>query len=161
METRNQKLESRNREDKRSEYGAGVKSIETKRLAKGSPPTRSERARSSATLSAETAERVGHPTHAYQQDAHFDRGRTTSYTDPMEVKLSPELQAKLDSIAAQQGRDSASLVREAVERLIGYDEWFMRQVEEGLAQIERGEVLKPDQVAAPMEKIIAEKQRRS
>ena len=27
----------------------------------------------------------------------------------MEVKLSPELQAKLDSIAAQQGRDSASL----------------------------------------------------
>jgi len=33
----------------------------------------------------------------------------------MEVKLSPELQPKLDSIAAQQGRDSASLVHEAVE----------------------------------------------
>jgi len=79
----------------------------------------------------------------------------------MEVKLSPELQAKLDSIAAQQGRDSASLVHEAVERLIGYDEWFMRQVEEGLAQIERGEVLEHDEVAARMEKIIAEKQRRS
>jgi predicted transcriptional regulator len=54
----------------------------------------------------------------------------------MEVKLSPELQAKLESIAAQQGRDSASLVHEAVERLIGYDEWFMRKVEEGLAQID-------------------------
>jgi len=36
----------------------------------------------------------------------------------MEVKLFPELQAKLDSIAAQQGRESGSLVREAVERLI-------------------------------------------
>lgn len=45
----------------------------------------------------------------------------------MEVKLSPELQAKLDSIAAQQGRDSASLVHEAVEGLIGCDEWFMRK----------------------------------
>jgi len=32
----------------------------------------------------------------------------------VEVKLSPELQAKLDSMAAQQGRDSASLAREAV-----------------------------------------------
>ena len=88
-------------------------------------------------------------------------GRSTSYTDAMEVKLSPELQAKLDSIAAQQGRDSASLVHEAVERLIGYDEWFIRQVEEGLVQIERGEVIPHDEVAARMEKLIAEKQRRS
>jgi len=79
----------------------------------------------------------------------------------MEVKLSPELQAKLDSLAAQQGRDSASLVHEAVERLIGYDEWFMRRVEEGLAQIERGEVLPHDEVTARMEMLIAEKQRRS
>jgi len=90
----------------------------------------------------------------------FDMGRSTSYTDAMEVKLSPELQAKLDSIAAQQGRDSASLVHEAVEGLIGYDEWFMRQAEEGLAQIDRGEVIPHDEVAARMEKLIAEKQRR-
>jgi len=45
--------------------------------------------------------------------------------------------------------------------LIGYDEWFIRQVEEGLAQIDRGEVLEHDEVAARMEKLIAEKQRRS
>ncbi|HEV1993434.1 MAG TPA: hypothetical protein VGR03_03790 [Candidatus Acidoferrum sp.] len=59
--------------------------------------------------------------------------RSSSYTDPMEVILSPGLQARLDSIAAQQGRNSASLVHEAVERLIGYDQRFIRQVEEGLA----------------------------
>jgi hypothetical protein len=34
---RKQKLETGNQEEKRSEYGAGVKSIKTKRLAKGSP----------------------------------------------------------------------------------------------------------------------------
>jgi hypothetical protein len=33
---------------------------------------------------------------------HFDRARTTFYTGGMEVKLFPEMQAKLDSIAAQQ-----------------------------------------------------------
>ncbi len=91
---------------------------------------------------------------------HFDRARTSFYTGRMEVKLSPELQAKLESIAAQQGRDSASLVHEAVERLIGYDEWFMRQVEKGLAQVERGETLPHDEVAARMEKLITEKHRR-
>jgi predicted transcriptional regulator len=79
----------------------------------------------------------------------------------MEVKLLPELQAKLDSMAAEQGRDSASLVHEAVERLVGYDEWFIRQVEEGLAQIDRGEVLGHDEVAARIEKLIADKQRQS
>jgi len=79
----------------------------------------------------------------------------------VEVKLSPELQAKLDSIAAGQGRDIASLVHEAVERLIDYEEWFMREVEEGLAQAERGEVIPHEEVAARMEKLIAEKQRRS
>lgn len=79
----------------------------------------------------------------------------------MEVKLSPELQAKLDNMAAQQGRDTASLVHEAVERLIGYDDWFIRQVEQGLAQIDRGETLPHDEVTARMEKLISEKQRRS
>jgi len=48
-----------------------------------------------------------------------------------------------------------------VERLIGYNEWFVCQVEEGLAQIDRGEVHEQDEVAARMEKLIGEKQRRS
>jgi RHH-type rel operon transcriptional repressor/antitoxin RelB len=59
----------------------------------------------------------------------------------MEVKLSPELQAKLDSIAAQQGRDSASLVHEAVERMVNYDEWFAREVKKGIAAADRGELI--------------------
>ncbi len=74
----------------------------------------------------------------------------------MKVNLTPELQAKLDRLAAQQGRDSESLVHEAVERLVGYDEWFIRQVEKGLAQIDRGEVLEHEEVAARMEKRIAQ-----
>lgn len=78
----------------------------------------------------------------------------------MEIRLSPELQAKLDRIAAQQGRDTESLVHEAVERLIGYDEWFIREVEKGLAQIERGEVLEHEDVGARLEKLITKKQNR-
>jgi predicted transcriptional regulator len=78
----------------------------------------------------------------------------------MEIKLSPDLQAKLDRIASQQGRDSESLVHEAVERLADYDDWFIRQVEKGLAQIDRGEVVKHEEVATRMENLIAQKQRR-
>ncbi len=83
-----------------------------------------------------------------------------AYTGAMEIELSPELQAKLDRIASQQGRDSKSLVHEAVERLVGYDEWFLRQVEIGLEQADRGELLEDKEVAARMENLIARKQRR-
>ncbi len=78
----------------------------------------------------------------------------------MEINLSPELQAKLDRMALQQGRDTESLVHEAVERLVGYDQWFVRQVEKGLAQVESGQVLEHEEVAARMEKLITQKQRR-
>jgi hypothetical protein len=57
----------------------------------------------------------------------------------MGIDLSPELQVKLDRIASQQGSDGKSLVHQAVERFVGYDEWFICQVETGLAQVDRGE----------------------
>jgi len=57
----------------------------------------------------------------------------------MELHLKPELQEKLTRLATQQGRDSESLVVEAVERLVNYDEWFEQQVNEGLAAADRGE----------------------
>ncbi len=79
----------------------------------------------------------------------------------MQVKLPPELQAKLDRIAAQQGREPESLVNEAVERLVGYDEWFIRQVEKGLAEVERGEVFEHEEVVAKVENLIREKQHRA
>jgi predicted transcriptional regulator len=78
----------------------------------------------------------------------------------MEVELTPELRAKLEEVAARQGRDAQSLVREAVERLVDYDKWFVREVEKGLAQIERGEVLEHEEVGARIEKLLDEKQRR-
>jgi predicted transcriptional regulator len=57
----------------------------------------------------------------------------------MDVPLDPDLQAKLSRLAAEQGRASESLVVEAVERMVNYEEWFLREVNKGLAAAERGE----------------------
>lgn len=59
----------------------------------------------------------------------------------MEVRLKPELQEKLTRLANRQGRDSGSLVVEAVERLVNHDEWFLQEVEKRLAAAERGEFI--------------------
>jgi predicted transcriptional regulator len=64
----------------------------------------------------------------------------------MEVRLNPDLQAKLTRLAAQQGRDSEALVVEAGERLVSYDEWFLQEVEKGLAAADRGEFVDHEDV---------------
>ncbi|HVB88269.1 MAG TPA: hypothetical protein VNK23_16530 [Candidatus Dormibacteraeota bacterium] len=78
----------------------------------------------------------------------------------MEIRLSAELKDKLSRMASKQGRDQESLVQEAVERRIDCDEWFERQVDMGLGQIDRGENREHDQVVERMEQLIAQKQPR-
>jgi len=58
----------------------------------------------------------------------------------MEVRLTPNLQKKLSRLAAEQGRASEALVVEAIERLVNYDEWFLREVEKGIAAADHGEL---------------------
>jgi predicted transcriptional regulator len=57
----------------------------------------------------------------------------------MEVHFNPDLEAKLSRMAAAQGRATETLVQEAVERLLDYDDWFLGEVEKGLAAADRGE----------------------
>jgi predicted transcriptional regulator len=49
-------------------------------------------------------------------------------------------------VAAGQGRDAEALVQEAVERLVDYDEWFLQEVENGLAAADRGEFIEHEDV---------------
>jgi len=71
----------------------------------------------------------------------------------MEVDLTSDLEAKLTRLAAEQGRDTRALVREAVERLVNHDEWFVREVEKGLAAADRGELIDHEEIG----KLIAER----
>ena len=73
----------------------------------------------------------------------------------MEVNLDSGLYARLTHLAAQQGRESEALAREAIERLVDHDEWFIPEVDKGLAQIGQGKVLTHEQVGERIEKRLA------
>jgi RHH-type transcriptional regulator, rel operon repressor / antitoxin RelB len=64
----------------------------------------------------------------------------------MEIPLTPDLHAKLARLAAQQGRDTEALIVEAVERMVSYDEWFLREVRKGIAAADRGELRDHEEV---------------
>jgi predicted transcriptional regulator len=64
----------------------------------------------------------------------------------MEVRLNPDLQAKLAELASQQGRDTEELVIDAVERTVNYDRWFVREVQKGTTAADRGELVDHEEV---------------
>ena len=78
----------------------------------------------------------------------------------MDVNLSPDLEGKLARAADRRGVSTDVLVCEAIERAVDYDEWFIREVEKGLAQIEAGQVLTHEAVGARLEQSLAEHQSR-
>lgn len=75
----------------------------------------------------------------------------------MEVPLNPDVEAKLARLAAEQGRNPEALAQEAIEHFVDYDAWFLREVEKGLEQIDRGEFLTHEEVGERLEKLIAKK----
>jgi predicted transcriptional regulator len=64
----------------------------------------------------------------------------------MEVRITPDLEAKLARLANERGRDSLALVQEAIEKFVDYDEWFLREVEKGLSAADRGELINHEDI---------------
>jgi predicted transcriptional regulator len=64
----------------------------------------------------------------------------------MEVTLTPDLEAKLTRLAKEQGRNVEALVLEAAERMVDYDEWFIGEVEKGLAAADRDEFIEHEDI---------------
>ena len=69
----------------------------------------------------------------------------------MEVQFTPDQQDKLSRIAVAQGCATEALVKEAVERLLSHDEWFLREVDKGIAAADRGEVVQHEDVRRMIE----------
>jgi predicted transcriptional regulator len=66
--------------------------------------------------------------------------------DAMEVPLTPDQQAKLSRMASAQGRAAEALVQEAVDHLLNYNDWFLREVDKGLVAANRGEFVEHDDI---------------
>jgi predicted transcriptional regulator len=79
----------------------------------------------------------------------------------MEVPLSPEKEALLRQIANRTGKQTVDPVHEAIDRLLDHDVWFRQEVEKGLAQAARGELVDHEDVVERIEKRIQAKQLRS
>lgn len=71
----------------------------------------------------------------------------------MEIRLRPDLQAKLDRVAAENNRDVEEYVRQLVEHYVDHDAWFRQQVKRGLDQLDRGDSLTHKEMGARIEQM--------
>ena len=72
----------------------------------------------------------------------------------MEVRLSPELQAKVNRLAADTGHAAEEYVRELVERYIDEDARFRAAVRKGLDSLDRGEFIEEEEMDARVKRML-------
>lgn len=71
----------------------------------------------------------------------------------MDLRFTPEQEARLVDIASRTGRNADELVREAVSQLLTEDTRFLEAVEKGFASLERGEFVAHEEVGRRIERI--------
>jgi len=85
------------------------------------------------------------------------RALDTNYFDAsalfMEVNLSPELQAKLARIAAENNSDAEEYVRQLIEHYLEHDAWLRQKVKKGLGQLDQEEFVAHKEIGAHIDQI--------
>lgn len=71
----------------------------------------------------------------------------------MEVHFTPGFEAKLKQVASASGRGAEQVVQEIVQTYVENDGWFKTEVQKGLAQMDKGQVVEHDEVVARIEQM--------
>ena len=72
----------------------------------------------------------------------------------MDIQFPPDVEEQLNHLALESGRGKVQLVVEMVANQLSYDAWFRREVEKGIASLDRGEFVPHEEVAERMERIL-------
>lgn len=56
------------------------------------------------------------------------------------VRMADTLLRRVDGIAESLNRPRSWIINQALERFVDYEEWYIQEVESGLAELNRGEV---------------------
>ena len=72
----------------------------------------------------------------------------------MNLRINPELEARLADIALRTGRQPEELIETAVTRLIDEEARFLEAVDKGFASLDRGEFVAHDEVRQRLERIM-------
>ncbi len=68
------------------------------------------------------------------------------------VRLDDDMLGRIDGLASTLSRSRSWVIKQAIERFLAYEEWFVQEVKDGLKEVDRGEIATDDEVAAGFRK---------
>ena len=69
------------------------------------------------------------------------------------MHFAPELQEKLDRVAAENRRGADEYVQQLVEHYLDHDAWFRQKITSSLGRLDRGESISHEEVGKRLEKL--------
>jgi predicted transcriptional regulator len=70
----------------------------------------------------------------------------------MNLYVPPELEAKLNRLAAETGRHAEQVALDLLASSVEHDDWFRREVEKGRLAAREGRLLDHDEIASRMDR---------
>jgi predicted transcriptional regulator len=70
----------------------------------------------------------------------------------MDLHVPPELEAKLNRLAAETGRQAVQVALDLLANSVEHDDWFRREVEKGRAAVREGRLLDHNEVASRIDR---------
>ncbi len=68
------------------------------------------------------------------------------------VRINDDMLGRIDCLANTLSRSRSWVINQAIERFIGYEEWFVQEVKDGLKEVEQGKIATDNEVAAGFRK---------
>ncbi len=62
------------------------------------------------------------------------------------VRINDDMLLRIDGLANTLTRTRSWVINQAIERFVDYEEWFVKEVKDGLEEIEHGEVATDNEV---------------
>ncbi len=62
------------------------------------------------------------------------------------IRIDDTVLERVDDLAKMLSRSRSWVINQAIDRFLDYEEWFVKEVEDGLAEVEKGEVATREEV---------------
>ncbi len=68
------------------------------------------------------------------------------------VRIDDNVLNRVDGLAAELSRSRSWIINQAIKQFLGYEEWFVQEVKDGLKEVENGEIATSEEAAAQFRK---------
>ncbi len=68
------------------------------------------------------------------------------------IRMDDKTLERIDSMAKSLSRSRTWIINQAIERFLGYEEWFVREVENGIEEMRDGDFASSEEITARFKK---------